>query len=63
MFIMKANINDIMPDYEHGMVEAANFIQKYFGIKENHNSLKEFDDTLNANKSKNVVLCDKLEKK
>lgn len=46
----------LFPNYENGLVNAMSSIQKHFGIKTNHSSLKILDERLSRNNYKNIVL-------
>lgn len=46
----------MFPDYNKGLINVISSIEKYYGIKPKHKSLKTLDDILNKNNSKNIVL-------
>lgn len=46
----------MFPDYNKGLINVISSLEKYFGVKPKHNSLKLLDEVLDENGSKNVVL-------
>lgn len=46
----------VLPNYKEGLVNVISSVEKYYGFKSKHNSLKELDNILKEKKSKNIVL-------
>lgn len=46
----------LKPNYDESIVSVSNSIEKYFGLKNSHASLKYLDDYMNLSNTKNVVL-------